>query len=114
MKLHRERLPARKHKAFYGPVIDAAVENRQTCPFEGCTVHLITMVLTGDEDLPASMVSHRIVSTAMAELHLPGLGSGCQRKKLMTHADAEERNLAQEFFHRFNGNQRILRISRTV
>ena len=74
-----------------------------------------TMVLTGDHDLAAVQILHRVVGAMMTDFHFYGAGTGRQAQSLVTQANAENRHLL--FDEGLNGPDGIvarLRISGAV
>ena len=74
-----------------------------------------TVVLSGDHHGVVINIFYRMVAAVVAELHLNGLRTACQRQQLMAEADAKYRNIGfEEFLNRGNRVVARRRIARTV
>ena len=74
----------------------------------------IVVVLARDFHSASPQVFHRMVAAVMAELEFGNLCAECKTQKLVTEADAHQRDLAQKLLHDCSHLREAVRVGRTV
>ena len=100
--------------ALVGLVVEIEVRDLDVGGRERFRVHDEAVVLGGDFDFFGEKVLHRVIRAVVAELKFVGAAAESEAAELVSKADAEDGNAAEEFANRFNGVGNRLGVARAV
>src|SRR5262249_28245559 len=106
------RQPAVAH-ALQGSIVQIHVRRLQLGR-EGLRAYREAMILGRDLHFVRTLVEHRLISAAVAELQLEGLAAQRQAEQLMAQTDSEDRLLADQAANGVDGVTERLRIAGAV
>ena len=112
--LHRENPVGDTLHALGRAVEQVDVRQRKPRAGERIDIHGVAVVLARDFEFSRHEVLHRVVGTAVSELHLEGPGAVGQRNQLVTHADSEDGQFAAELLHQFDHRRHVLGVAGSV
>ena len=85
-----------------GAIIHRNMGYSDALALDGSRINCIDMVLGANLDPTAAQILNRLVDTAMAKLHLVGIGAVGQSHQLVTQANPENGTTADELLHVFD------------